>query len=149
MEPPEIAPPLQKIQQSTLVDLYPKLQEHPGSNVEIHRYPTCYILSKKSYSMACTSKYSYATEQLAKPPAHPIHFKEHMACPVINPDTGVSLEYCHLIQGPDKYIWVKALANDFGRLAQGVKYRMPTGNSTIFSSTPARSQHTRKSPMAA
>ena len=55
-----------------------------------------------------------------------------MACPVINPDTGVSLEYRHLIQGPDKDIWVKSLANDFGRLAQGVKGRMPTGNSTIF-----------------
>ena len=63
---------------------------------------------------------------------HPIHFKQHMACPVINPDTGVSLEYRHLIPGPDKDIWVKALANDFGRLAQGVKGRMPTGNSTIF-----------------
>ena len=82
--------------------------------------------------MASTSNYSYATEQLAKTPAHPIHFKEDMACPVINPDTGVSLEYRHLIQGPDKGIWVKALANDFGRLAQGVKDRMPTGNSTIF-----------------
>ena len=99
--------------------------------------------------MACTSKYSYATEQLAKIPAHPIHFKEHMACPVINPDTGVSWEYRHLIQGPDKYILVKALANDFGRLAQGVKGRMPTGNSTIFVSTPARSHHTKNSPMAA
>ena len=55
-----------------------------------------------------------------------------MACPVINPDTGVSLEHRHLIQGPDKDIWVKALANDSGRLAQGVKNRMQTGNSTIF-----------------
>ena len=55
-----------------------------------------------------------------------------MACPVIKPDTGVSLEYRHLIQVPEKDIWVKALANDFGRLTQGVKVRMPTGNSTIF-----------------
>ena len=94
--------------------------------------------------MACTSKYSYAAEHLAKTPAHPIHFKEYMACPVINSDTRVSLEYRYLIQGPDKDIWVKALANEFGRLAQGVKDRMPTGNSTIFPSTPARSQHTRK-----
>ena len=55
-----------------------------------------------------------------------------MACPVINPDTGVYLEYSHLIQGPDKDIRVKALENDFGRLAQGGKDRMPTGYSTIF-----------------
>ena len=67
--------------------------------------------------MACTRKYSYAAAHLENPPAHPIHFHDHMSCPVINPDTGVSLEYRHLIQGPDKYIWVKALANDFGRLA--------------------------------
>ena len=61
-----------------------------------------------------------------------------MACPVINPDTDVSLEYRHLIQGPDKYIWVKALANNFGRLAQGVKDRMPTGNSKIFFIHPSK-----------
>ena len=139
MEPPEIALPLQQIQQYTSVDLSPPLQKQPGSNLDGHRYPTRYSLSKKPYSMAYTSKYSYAAEHLAKTPAHPIHFKEHMACPVINPDNEVSLEYCHLIQGPDKDIWVKALANDFGRLALGVKDRMPTGNSTIFSSTPVRS----------
>ena len=82
--------------------------------------------------MACTSKYAYAAFCLAKTPAHPIHFQEHIACLVINPDTGASLEYRHLIQGPGKYIWVKNLANDFGHLAQGVKTRIPTGNSTIF-----------------
>ena len=87
--------------------------------------------------MACTSKYSYATDHLAQTPEHPIHFHEHMDCPVINPDTGVSLEYRHHIQGPDKDIWVKALANDFGRLAQWVKDRIPTGNSTIFSIHPS------------
>ena len=100
--------------------------------------------------MACTRKYSYADGHLAQTLAHPIYVHEHMSCPVINPDTGVSLEYRHLIQGPDKDIWVKALANYFGRLAQGVKERMPNGNSTIFfSSAPVRSQHTRNSPTAA
>ena len=67
-----------------------------------------------------------------------IHFHEHMACTVINPDTGVSLDYRHLIQGLDKDIWVKALANDFGRLAQGLKDRMQTGNSTIFFIHPSK-----------
>ena len=114
MEPQEIAPLSQQIQQYTSVDLSPTLQELPGSNGDGHRYPTRYSLKKNSYSMACTSKYSYAAEQLAKIPVHPIHFKQHMACPVINPDTGVYLGYCHLIQGPDKDIWVKALANDLG-----------------------------------
>ena len=62
IEPPEIAPLLQQIQQSTSVDLSPTLQELPGSNADGHRYPTRYRLKKNSYSMACTSKYSYATE---------------------------------------------------------------------------------------
>ena len=132
MEPPEAALPSQKIQQSTLVDLYPPLQELPRSNGDGHRYPTRFSLLKKSYSMACNRRYSYAANHLAKTPAHPIHFEEHTACPVINPDNVVSLEYRHLIQGSDKDIWVKDLANDFRRLAQGVKYIMPTGNSTIF-----------------
>ena len=61
-----------------------------------------------------------------------------MACLVINPYAGVYLEYRHLIQGSDKYIWVKSLANNFGRLAQGVKYRIPTGNSTIFFIHPSK-----------
>ena len=88
--------------------------------------------------MACTSKYSYADEHLRKTPEHPIHFKEHMACSVINSDTGVSLEYRHLIQGRDKDIWLKSLANDFGRLEQGVKDRMSTENSTIFFIHPSK-----------
>ena len=46
VEPPEIAPPLQQIQRSTSVELSPTLQEHPGSNLDGHRYPTRYSLSK-------------------------------------------------------------------------------------------------------
>ena len=68
-----------------------------------------------------------------------------MACQVIHPDTGVSPEYRHLIQVPDKDIWVKALANDFGRLAQGVKDIMPTGNSIIFSIHPSKIPAHKKS----
>ena len=56
--------------------------------------------------MACTSKYPYSTARLSQTQAHPIPFQEHMACPVIKPDTGASLEYRHLIQGSDKDIWV-------------------------------------------
>ena len=45
LEPPDISPLLQQIQQSTSFDLSPKLQEHPGSNRDGHRYPTRYSLS--------------------------------------------------------------------------------------------------------
>ena len=39
---------------------------------------------------------------------------------VLNPLTGVLQEFRHLIKGPDKEIWIKSLANEIGRLAQGV-----------------------------
>ena len=38
----------------------------------------------------------------------------------------------------DTSVWVKSLANDFGRLAQGLKDRIPTGNSTIFFINPIK-----------
>ena len=94
--------------------------------------------------MACTSKYSYAAGHLAQIPAHPIHFHEHMDCPVINPDTVVFLEYHYLIQYPGKDIWVKALANDFGRLSQGVTDRIPSGSSTLFFIHPSEISSNKK-----
>ena len=104
-QPPSVAPapiqpivelptanlPVQLSQQSAPFALSPLSQEHSANNFDRHRYPTRFSLSQQTYSMVCTSKYSYADAHLAKTPAHPIHFHEHMDCPVINPDTGVSL----------------------------------------------------------
>ena len=50
----------------------------------------------------------------------------------INPDTGNIHKYWHFIRGPDKAIWKHGLANDLGRLAQGIGQRMPTGTNTIY-----------------
>ena len=52
--------------------------------------------------------------------------------------TGQMLEYRHLIKGPDSQIWKKSLANDFGRLAQGVGTRMKSGTNTIFFVHPSK-----------
>ena len=48
-------------------------------------------------------------------------------------DTAIEnmLEHCQLIKNSDKEIWNKALANDLGRLAQGVGSRMKTGTNAI------------------
>ena len=67
-------------------------QEHSANKFDRHRYPTRFSVSHKTYSMACTNQYSYAAAHLSKTPAPPVHFHENMACSVINPDTGVSLE---------------------------------------------------------
>ena len=56
----------------------------------------------------------------------------HLANAVINPITGESQEYHKLIKGPKRDFWIRAFANDLGRLAQGVGTCMPKGNNTIF-----------------
>ena len=56
----------------------------------------------------------------------------HQANVVIDPTTGASLEYRHLVKGRTKAIWENSFANEIGRLAQGVGTRMPSGTNTIF-----------------
>ena len=56
----------------------------------------------------------------------------HHANVVIDPTTGASLEYRHLIKGTTKSIWENLFANEIGRLAQGFGTRMPSGTHTIF-----------------
>jgi hypothetical protein len=59
------------------------------------------------------------------------HVTPSQANAVIDELTGQSLEYCSLSMGPNKSIWIRALANNLGRLAQGADTRMPTGTNTI------------------
>ena len=57
---------------------------------------------------------------------------------------GQALEYKQLIKGPDAAIWKKAMANDLGRLAQGVGTRMKTGTNTIFFMHPSKIPKNKK-----
>mgnify|MGYP004177061623 CR=1 FL=1 len=72
------------------------------------------------------ARYSQAANFLATIPS------VHQANAVIDPNTGFSLEYRHLVKGDDSAIWTTGMANELGRLAQGVGTRMPTGTNTIF-----------------
>ena len=49
----------------------------------------------------------------------------HLENVVIDPTTGASLEYMHLIKGPNKSIWGNLFANEIVGLAQGVGTRIP------------------------
>ena len=60
------------------------------------------------------------------------HRRTNHANTVIGTDTGQSLEYSHLMSGPDKDIWKTSLTNNLGRLAQGVGTRIPTGTNKLF-----------------
>ena len=50
---------------------------------------------------------------------------------VLNPLTGVLQKFCHLIKVPDKDIWNKYLANEFGHLALGVS-KIIDGTNTMY-----------------
>ena len=56
---------------------------------------------------------------------------ESYANAVIDKETGIALEYQYLSTGPEKTTWIRALANNIGRLAQGVGNRI-CGKNTIF-----------------
>ena len=43
-----------------------------------------------------------------------------------------SLEYCHLLCGPNNDVWTRRLSNDLGILAQGFGTRIPTGTNTVI-----------------
>ena len=44
-----------------------------------------------------------------------------MAMPVLNPDTGQTMEYCQLRQHPKyKQLWDNSYCNELGRLCQGI-----------------------------
>ena len=57
---------------------------------------------------------------------------------VVDVNTGAVYEYRHLSKGPDAHIWIRSLANDLGRLAQGVGTRMPSGTNTVFYIHPSK-----------
>jgi hypothetical protein len=62
----------------------------------------------------------------------PTSLSQHVANSVLDPITGQSLEYRQLSQGPIKDKWIHGFAaNEIGRLAQGIRTRMPTGTDTI------------------
>lgn len=63
---------------------------------------------------------------------------------VLNFLTGNMEEYLHLMKGQDKARWIKAWANDLGRLVQGVSTRMPRGTNTIFFIHPRKIPKGRK-----
>ena len=70
-----------------------------------------------------------AIAQAISPPTH--------ANSVIHATTGQAMNYRFLLEGPDSKLWTRSMANDLGRLAQGVGASRPAtervaGTNTIF-----------------
>ena len=63
--------------------------------------------------------------------SHLIH-QEEQANVFIESISRQALKYRNLIYGPNGDTWIRALANNLGRLAQGVGTPIPTGTNTVF-----------------
>ena len=98
--------------------LKPKIP--PISVPSTHRYP--FHHPRQQQPAVSSARYANAAKYL----------KNLEANAVLNPVTGVLQEFCHLIKGPDKDIWIKYLANEFGRFAQGVSKRIERTNTVYF-----------------
>ncbi len=86
-----------------------------------HRYPTRGHTNHQSNNLI--------TESLNNLIDAPIH---HWANAIIDPSTGASMEYRHLIKSPKHAKdWEHSFANELGRLAQGIAKR-EKGTNTIF-----------------
>ena len=105
-------------------------QQQPFAVKELHYVAanTSAMAQPPSFSPGTGSRYAQATRHLI---ATENRHKNHVNT-VIDTDTGQSLEYSHLMRGPNKDIWKKILANGLGRIAQGVDTRIPTGTNKVF-----------------
>ena len=80
-----------------------------------HRRPRARPSPSNRFQAGTQPRYVAALSQLLQ--------QEEQANVVIDPAIGQALKYQYIIHGPDGATWVKALANDLGRLAQVVDTR--------------------------
>ena len=73
---------------------------------------------------------AFLAAQLVHPEFLP--YSRHHANSVLDTLSGREVEYRQLSRGPDAEVWIKALSNDLGRLAQRVGARILAGTNTIF-----------------
>ena len=105
-------------------------QQKPFAMQELHYIAahTSAMAQPPRFSPGTGSRYVQATQHLIATE----HCRSNHTNTVSDTNTGQSLEYSHLMRGPDKDIWKTSLANNLGRLAQGVGTRMPTGTNAVF-----------------
>ena len=116
---PRVAPPLPRLTPST-----PTAAPTPTPAAPRHRYPTRNVIPYHHDELN-TLELS-ATLPTVDPNPH------YWANAIIDPDTGASMEYRHLIKSPKhQAAWTRSFANEIGRLAQGIGNR-EKGTNTMF-----------------
>ena len=103
-------------------------QHRPLAKQEPHQIAANTSAIVQTYSPGVSYRFSRATRNLIAIE----HRRTNHTNTMIDTVTGQYLEYCHLIYGPNKDVWMTSLANDLGRIAQGVGTQMPEGTNTVF-----------------
>jgi hypothetical protein len=94
-----------------------------------HRYPTRQQQASAQEQAHHVITLQDDTNRLA---TSPIPTESHWANAIIDPDTGASMEYRHLLKSPKHCeAWKTSFANELGRLAQGVGGRQK-GTNTVY-----------------
>lgn len=110
----------------------PRVAASPPPRVSPHRYPTRLSQQLVSHSANHIATINPTMPPCTAPPADEPTLPPHFANAVVDPNTGVSMEYKQLSQQPaTKSLWTTSFANELGRLAQGVANRHE-GTDTIF-----------------
>ena len=99
-------------------------RDDPVFQSRYHLLPRAHPSSSNCWQAGIQPLYAATLSQLLQ--------QEEQANIVIDPASGQALKYRHLICGPNGATWIKALANNLGRLAQGIVTCMPTGTNTVF-----------------
>ena len=81
------------------------------------------------YAPKLNQQQKIALKQLV---VHRINVMVHQLVLVIDSKTAASLEYRQLIKTVEKEVWQTALANEFGRLVNGVRKGIPTDANTMM-----------------
>jgi hypothetical protein len=110
----------------------PSLRRVPISPVASPRVPNTHVGSPRVPVTAAPIPHNPILHRYPLRSHALANYCTHQANAVIDDITGQSLEYRALSTGPDKELWIRSLANDLGRLAQGIGTRKPFGTNTIF-----------------
>ena len=106
-----------------------------SDNVTTAPSPRVLIEARSSKRVAGHPKHRYPTRQNMGLPHQAnsgINIPTHWSNAIIDPISGASMEYIHLIKSPKhKVPWTTSLSNKLGRLAQGVGDRIK-GTNTIY-----------------
>jgi hypothetical protein len=118
----------------------------PSTPIEQHRYPRRHIIPMNHSTNMITTMLHNNNDINVDLTFQPriTTDTDHWACSIIDPNTGATMEYRHLIKSPKHHdAWAHSFVNELGHLAQGIGNR-ERGTNTIFFIPHSQIPHNRR-----